>query len=220
MNATMPPLLELQHLSVVISGRTILRKIELQLDRGDRVVIRGPSGSGKSSLLKAILGLLPPTEGRILYGGAAIGPHNIESFRRKIGYVAQEPVLGGETGREALLLPFTFRSRRQDRPSDERIDRVLDGLGLAGSLLEQPAGSLSGGEKQRLALGRALLLGATLFLLDEVTSALDPESRKRIVTALAQSDSTVIAVSHDNAFDRDFAKRWEMRDGRLIRQEP
>lgn len=210
-------ILELQDLSVELSGKTILHDIDLRLDDGDKVVLQGPSGSGKSSLLKAILGIVPTARGRILYHDQEIGPDNIQSFRRQVAYVAQEPVLGGETALDALLIPFTFRHRRQETPSDERIERVLRDLGLTTSLLEQPATSLSGGEKQRLALARALLLGVTLFLLDEITSALDPESQEQIVSVLTSNELTILAVTHGGAFDEDFGKFWKMRDGKLLR---
>lgn len=208
-------ILEIQDLTVELSGRTILHEINLRLEDGDKVVLQGPSGSGKSSLLKAILGILPVASGRILYDGAEIGPENIKSFRRRVAYVAQEPVLGGETARDALLLPFTFRHRRQSLPSGRHIDQVLERLGLSASLLEQAATSLSGGEKQRLALARALLLGVKLFLLDEITSALDPESQERIVSALSSRKLTVLAVTHGGAFDRNFGRFLTMGDGRL-----
>ena len=211
------PLLELRNVSVEASGRRILRNVSLQLNEGDKVVLHGPSGSGKSSLLKAILGVLPIASGQILFDESEIGPENIESFRRHVAYVAQEPILGGETARDALLLPFTFRSRSQGPPSQERIEAVLGRLGLPVSLLAQRATRLSGGEKQRLALARALLLEVSLFLLDEITSALDPESQERIVSVLTSSRLTVLAVAHGDAFDGDFGIFWKMDNGQLTR---
>jgi putative ABC transport system ATP-binding protein len=209
-------ILELQDLTVELSGRTILKGIDLRLEAGEKVVLRGPSGSGKSSLLKAILGVLPVASGRILYNDAEVGPDNIRAFRRHVAYVAQEPVLGGETARDALLLPFTFRHRRHTEPSSRQIDHVLGQLGLSDSLLKQAATSLSGGEKQRLALARALLLDVRLFLLDEITSALDPESQVRIVSTLTSGELTVLAVTHGGAFDRNFGRFLDLQEGRLL----
>ncbi len=211
-------ILELQSLTVSLAGRTILHDISLRLEEGDKVVLQGPSGSGKSSLLKAILGLLPVASGRILYRGSEIGPENIKTFRRHVAYVAQEPVLGGNTAQDALLLPFTFRHRRQSPPSDRQIEEILDELGLPNSLLGQAATSLSGGEKQRLALARAILLEVRLFLLDEITSALDPESQERIVSTLANRELTVLAVTHGGAFDRDFGRFLKIKSGELARE--
>ena len=211
-------LLELDRVTIELSGRIVLRDVSFQLGDGDRKVLRGPSGSGKSSLLKAVLGLLPLAGGRILFGGSEVNSGNIVSFRRRVAYVAQEPVLGGETGRDALMLPFTFRSRRQDAPGTEAVGEVLEVLGLSAGLLDQPVNSLSGGEKQRIALARALLLGVRLFFLDEITSALDPESQDRIVRALDERRLSVLAVSHSGVFDGHFDTVLEVRDGRILQR--
>ena len=205
--------LELENVTIELAGKTVLREVSFRVGAGEKLVLKGPSGSGKSSLLKAILGLVPITSGRMTFEGAVVNAGNITHLRRSVAYVAQEPVLGGETGREALLLPFSFRSRKGNPPRDEAIRTVLGRLGLPEELLLQPVNSLSGGEKQRIALARALLLGVRLYLLDEITSALDPESQKRIIEVVGEGDLSVLAVSHSDLFEDHFDRVLVVRDG-------
>ncbi len=207
--------LELDNVTIELAGRTVLREVSFRVGDGEKIVLKGPSGSGKSSLLKAILGLVPLASGRILFEGAVVDEGNVTSLRRRVAYVAQEPVLGGDTGREALLLPFTFRSRKGNPPGEAVIRMVLERLGLSEDLLRQPVNSLSGGEKQRIALARALLLGVKLFLLDEITSALDPASQRKIVQALEGEEVSVLAVSHSHLFEGRFDRVLVARDGRV-----
>jgi putative ABC transport system ATP-binding protein len=207
--------LELENLTIELAGKTVLRDVSFRVEEGEKLVLKGPSGSGKSSLLKAILGLVPITAGRIVFEGAVVDAGNITHLRRSVAYVAQEPVLGGETGREALLLPFSFRSRKGNIPRDRAIRTVLGRLGLSEELLRQPVNSLSGGEKQRIALARALLLGVRLYLLDEITSALDPESQERIVEVLGEDGLSVLAVSHSDLFEGHSDRVFVVRDGRV-----
>ena len=113
----------------------------------------------------------------------------IAEIRRCAAYIGQEPVLGAETVRDALLLPFQFKAHRASKPPEPKLVEALRLLHLPEAILNQDCSRVSGGEKQRIALARGLLLGKSLYLLDEVTSALDTESKQAVFDVFADPRS-------------------------------
>jgi putative ABC transport system ATP-binding protein len=184
-------------ITVQIHRQTLLKGASLRIAPGEKVVIRGPSGCGKSSLLKSAVGALPIADGSISVDGIDLSSETVSLIRNRISFIGQEPVLGAGTVLDALLLPFTYKAHRDNIPTDERIFQLLERLHLPKAILEKPCERISGGEKQRIAIIRALLLDKTIFLADEVTSALDPESRTAVMGELFQAGITLLSVSHD-----------------------
>ncbi len=186
-----------ENITISVLRQTLLEETSLQIGPGDKVVIRGTSGSGKSSLLKTAVGAIPLRSGSVLVDGLELSAATVATIRSRIAFIGQEPVLGAGQVREALLLPFTFKAHRHGTPDAQRIAAQLDRLHLAGDILDKPCARISGGEKQRIAIARALLLNKSIFLADEVTSALDPESRTAVLTELFRPGITLLSVSHD-----------------------
>ncbi|MDV5168171.1 ATP-binding cassette domain-containing protein [Photobacterium rosenbergii] len=170
--------------------------LTVSLQPGQHLAISGPSGCGKSSLLQVIAGLLPPAGGTIQWQQNKIKEQNLPWWRQQFCYLPQQAVMGGETILKALLLPWHLKALNLPEPTHEKCLQVLVSLGISHSL-EQPTHKLSGGEKQRLAIARALLMERTLWLMDEPTSALDPASRNKVIELIAKQSLTVISVSHD-----------------------
>ncbi len=193
-------MIELIDIHIERGGSLILENVCIQIDTGVKSVVTGPSGSGKTSLLLAVMGVFQPTHGRVLVDGKAVLPDSVGSVRKSIAFITQEPVLGAERVSDALLLPFSFKSNRQSSPSKERIDEVLGQLHLGPEILAKPSSKISAGEKQRIAIARALLLDKDIFLVDEATSALDQESKAAVIGMLTQPRFTVLSVSHDRAW--------------------
>lgn len=195
-----------ENISIRIHRQELLNGVSLHIGAGDKVVLRGASGSGKSSLLKCALGILPLAGGSVHIDGMELSAETVADIRSRIAFIGQEPVLGAETVRDAILLPFTFKAHRENHPTDECISRLLERLHLSADILNKPCSRISGGEKQRIAILRALLLDKTVFFADEVTSALDPVSRAAVMTELFRPEITLLSVSHDlewvNASDR------------------
>jgi ABC-type bacteriocin/lantibiotic exporter with double-glycine peptidase domain len=160
--------------------------------------ITGPSGSGKTRLLRLLNGLTCPTKGGVRYRGTDLFEHTLPALRRRILLLEQEPLALPGTVEENLLLPFQFRAHEGSVPDRERLSRALDDVGLPGEFIRESAEKLSGGEKQRMVLARALLLEPEVLLLDEPTSALDRTSEARVVGLLERTKGarTVVAVSH------------------------
>jgi len=194
----MSTLLDLENVSISFEKQPVLREFSLTLAAGERVVLRGPSGCGKSTLLRCVLGFATPEAGSIRIFGEELTASSVWPLRQKLAYVPQEPELGDGSARDALERPFHYHANRHLRDRLQEIPDLLDKLSLPSAVLNKDIRSLSGGEKQRLALAGALLLNRSLLLLDEATSALDPENKLRVAAVLAElPDLAVLAVSHD-----------------------
>ncbi|MBO2449746.1 ATP-binding cassette domain-containing protein [Actinomadura barringtoniae] len=201
-----------------------LRGVDLQVEEGESVALLGPSGAGKSTLLWLLAGLLRPSAGGLRVLGRDVeklGPGALTRLRaREIGIVLQNParnVFAHATAAQNVANAQRIaRSRRasRSRPVNELLGRV----GLA-DLAGRPAGRLSGGEQQRLAVAIALAHRPKLLLADEPTSQLDRESADAVIDLLreagAENGATVVVVTHDPAVGAAFDRGLTIRDGRV-----
>jgi polar amino acid transport system ATP-binding protein len=217
------PLLALENVCANYGAVKVLQDVALTVEPGEVVALIGPSGSGKSSVLRTVVGLNKPTSGQILLSGKAIDYTNasaLKAARRRMAIVFQQynlfqnmTVLGNVT-----VAPVKVQGRpRQEAEAEAR--ELLAKVGLAEKLAAYPD-QLSGGQQQRVAIARALALKPDLLLLDEVTAALDPELVMEVldtIRALAVGGMTMLIVSHEMNFVRDVADRVVMLDqGRII----
>lgn len=193
-----------------------MENVSLEVPVGRQIAVKGPSGSGKSTLLKAILGLVPLTAGSIEVDGSPVMPPTLAEVRAQIAYLPQQSFAGGATGREALLFPFGFKHNLRPVAEEEMVS-ALGRCGLSERVLTLNVKELSGGEMQKLGLARALLLNRPIWLLDEITSALDPASREMIVAMLKETGKTVVAISHDEAYLAAQTEVWELTHHNLHR---
>jgi putative ABC transport system ATP-binding protein len=189
---------------------------------GEFIAIMGPSGSGKTTLLSLIGGLDRPSSGRIVVAGQDLARLNGGGLavlrRRVVGYVFQDlNLLAGLTARENVALPLEL----DGRPAKETraaADAVLESLGLA-ELGDRFPNDLSGGEQQRVAIGRALVGGRRILLTDEPTGALDSmtgESVMRLLRSHCNEGGTAILVTHDAAHAAWADRVVFLRDGRIV----
>jgi putative ABC transport system ATP-binding protein len=212
----MSPIIRFDHVSVIAHEKTILSDISFTLFAGEKAVLCGKSGSGKSSILKTLLGLHSIKQGAVYFQEQALTPSSVQTVRSCTAYIGQEPMLGAESVREALLLPFQFKTHREHRPTDRQLIEVLQRLQLPEDILSRESSRISGGEKQRIALARGLLLGKKLYLLDEVTSALDAESKQVVFDVFSDPQLTVLSVAHDPEWMERCGIVFELEAGRLI----
>jgi putative ABC transport system ATP-binding protein len=185
------------------SGPMVLEGLDLSVEPGEFVMIQGASGSGKSTILRLICRLQAPVAGTILFREKPVVSIKPSLLRSSICYVPQVPVMVEGSVADNLLLPFSFEANRSGRkPSTDEIESMLHRFYLGEISPTQSAQNLSVGQKQRLALMRALLQGPELLLLDEPTSALDRESSTMVFSIIerlnTEEGKTVIIVTHSD----------------------
>jgi putative ABC transport system ATP-binding protein len=191
----------------------LLREVCLELRPGDRLAVVGPTGAGKTLLLRALALLDPLDEGVIRWRGEGISAHAVPAFRREVAYFHQRPPLFEGSVEANLLRPFSLRVNRGRAFDRGRILSFLDVLGRPPSFLEQASRDLSEGESQIVALIRALQLDPAVLLLDEPTASLDEGSTRTIEGLVerwldeAPAERALVWVSHD----RDQARRIATR---------
>jgi tungstate transport system ATP-binding protein len=206
------PLYALENLRKSYNGRDVVDLEHLEVQRGEVLALVGPSGTGKSTLLRLLNFLEPPTSGTIAYDGHTYGDHRVPmTIRRQITTVFQRPVLIRGSVRRNVAYGLRLRGRRDDR----RVAQMLTQVGLD-ALTHAQAQRLSGGEMQRVALARALVVEPAVLLLDEPTANLDPYNVALIEEIVRrqnhQSGTTVVLVTH-NVFQ---AKRLATRVGLML----
>lgn len=192
------PVLEAVGLEVGFGTAVVVRDFSMRVGAGEKVLLKGPSGCGKSTVLRCFCGLVKPDSGQIKIEGQMLSEESVWKLRRNVAYVAQEPDLGSGTVRGIIERPFHYHANEQLKGNLERVEEYFERFGLPRDLPAKDIKSLSGGEKQRVALVSAILLDRRIFLLDEVTSALDP-SRKELVAGYfrQRQDVTVVLAAHD-----------------------
>lgn len=194
--------------------------MSLDIYEHEVVVLCGPSGGGKSTLLRTINGLEKIDSGKIIYRGQEVTHRNIREIRKHIGMVFQQfNLFSNLTVKDNLLIaPIKTQKKNKDEML-QKAKEYLEVFGIADKLDAYPH-QLSGGQKQRVAIVRALMLEPDLMLFDEPTSALDPEMIKEVLDAirrLSQIGMTMVIVTHEMGFAREVASRVCFLEGAKIR---
>jgi phospholipid/cholesterol/gamma-HCH transport system ATP-binding protein len=217
-------IVRLVHVSKRFGALQVLHDVTLDFFRGQTTVIIGPSGTGKSVLLKHIIGLLRPDEGQVWFESRRVdtmAPEDLVEARKKIGFLFQMGALFDSLSvEENIAFPLVEHTDLTTQQRAERVDRVLRMVGMADTKMKMPA-DLSGGQRKRVALARAVVLEPCLVLYDEPTTGLDP-IRADVINELIlelgrRTGITSIVVTHDMASANKIAHRLVLLyDGRVI----
>ena len=183
-------------LAVGFEGRAIQSGLSFELGDGARMALTGPSGCGKSTTLRSLAMLDLPIAGDVRLDGRAPVEHGYPAWRRQVLYVAQRASFTGGTVFDELERPFRFGTASRGFDADEA-EQGLDSLGLL-SKRDVLADELSEGERQRVALVRAVLVDPEVLLLDEPTSALDSATTRRVEAWLGEVRASILLVTHDD----------------------
>jgi putative S-methylcysteine transport system ATP-binding protein len=208
-------------------ANTVLDGIDLDISAGERVAIIGPSGTGKSTLLRCLNYLDRPESGVIRIGdlsvdAATASSAQILSLRRRTAFVFQNYALfANKSARDNITEALITVQRKPRAEAEARATDILREIGLSDKAESYPA-ALSGGQQQRIGIGRAMALDAALMLLDEPTSALDPEWVGEVLDLMrrvAERRQTMLIVTHEMQFAREIADRIIFMDGGRIVEE-
>jgi len=220
------PLVVLERVNKHFGPLHVLVDIDLEVQRGEVVVVLGPSGSGKSTLCRTINRLEAIDSGRILLDGVPLPEEGkaLAKLRSDVGMVFQSfNLFAHKTILDNVTLGPVKVRRQPRKEAEERARELLERVGIAAQADKLPA-QLSGGQQQRVAIARALAMSPKVILFDEPTSALDPEMINEVLDVmkgLARDGMTMIVVTHEMAFARHSANRVVFMDGgRIIEQAP
>ena len=190
-------ILKLRNVAYQAGQKQILQNVSFEVEEGAFLTLIGPSGAGKSTILKLIAKLINPTSGKIFFREKDIMKIDPLIYRRSVSYCFQQPSLFGEKVADNLSFPYEVRKQAVDR---KRLLQLLHEVSLEADYLDKDVTSLSGGEKQRIALIRNLFFLPEVLLLDEVTTGLDEDNKAivhQLIERVHQQGVTIIQVTHD-----------------------
>ena len=197
----------------------LFENLNFTLKKGEKIAFIGESGSGKSTLVDMLMGLLPPNSGEILVDGQKLSAQNLKNFRQKIGYIPQQIYLFNDTIAKNIAFGEEFDEKMLARVIKQAnlqsfITSLKDG---ANTLVGDGGGNLSVGQKQRIAIARALYLSPQILVLDEATSALDNESEAKIMSEIYKisSDKTLIIIAHRLNTIEKCDKIYRVEEGKI-----
>ncbi|MEL6138672.1 MAG: amino acid ABC transporter ATP-binding protein [Cyanobacteria bacterium J06626_23] len=206
------------------NGFHVLKGVDLNVYRGEVVVVMGPSGSGKSTFIRTFNALEPYQKGSVVIDGIEIAHDlkNIEAIRREVGMVFQQFNLFPHLTvmQNVTLAPIWVRKKKK-RDAEAKAMQLLERVGILEQAQKYP-GQLSGGQQQRVAIARSLAMEPKVMLFDEPTSALDPEMVREVLDVmrgLAAEGMTMVCVTHEVGFAREVADRVVLMDGGVLVEE-
>jgi putative ABC transport system ATP-binding protein len=199
--------LEFKNVNYKDAEKEILKNVNVGIGKGEFIFITGSSGGGKTTFMRLCAHLISPSNGNIFFQGKDMREYDPVFLRKEIGYCFQEPFLFGDRVEANLAFPYLVR---KENFNTHRAFELFDTFHMHENFLKREVSNLSGGEKQRIALVRALLFKPKILLLDEVTSALDATNAKIVEEAmisLHQEGLTILWITHDEELGKRISNK-------------
>lgn len=192
--------LEFRNIYLKFDERMIFSGFNLEIEHHEKVLFCAPSGRGKTSLVKMLLGFVVPDSGEISVADVTLTGATANQIRGKIAYVSQDADIPKGVVRDVFESVFKFQVNRHLNYQETVLISWLETMSLPEDTLEKNVDALSGGERQRLALILGILLDRDIWILDEITTGLDLELKTKIVDLLLNYNKTILVISHDDIY--------------------
>ncbi len=186
-----------KNIHLKFQDKVLFEQFNLEITEGSKVLLKAPSGKGKSSLIKMLLGFITPDKGEVYLDHKKLNKQTLPYFRKNIGYVSQDVDLRNEKMETLLEQISGFNSNKHLDFSKEKIASLFTFFELHKAHLTKTPKELSGGERQRMGLVICALLDRKVWLLDEVTSGLDEAAKEKVVNYIMEQNKTILISSHD-----------------------
>lgn len=190
-------MIQFKNIHLVYSDKIVFNNFSLSIGKGEKVLLRAPSGIGKTSLVKLLLGFEKPNKGSICFSGIEVSQKSLAHIRSSIAYLSQDVDYPEDKVEEIINNIFNYRINQSQRPTKEKLEMLLTEFDLSKEILSKNISQISGGERQRLGLIITILLDRPVWILDEVTSGLDFAMKEKMISYITQVDKTMIIISHD-----------------------
>ena len=190
-------MINFKNISLKFNDKIILNNFNLIVNAGEKILISGVSGKGKTTLLKLLLGFSTPNSGNILVDNLELNEQNINIIRNKIGYMPQSTPFLNIKVEKLIHTIFNYKENLKTKLDMSILIQTLKEFNLDSNILSKNINQLSGGEKQRLAFVIIILLDRKIWILDEITSSLDQDMKEKVINYILNTNKTVILVSHD-----------------------
>lgn len=209
-------MIKFDNVDLAYDGKNVFTSLSLEIKHGEKVVISGKSGLGKSSLFSLILGFVQPTGGKIFFDGICVDEKTAWDVRKKVSLIDQDVSLGVDRVSDWILFVSGFRANTSLDFGKKKVEELMSCFDLNHDLINKNISELSGGERQRIAIVLSILLERKFFLLDEVTSALDKYLKKKVADFfIGEKEWTVVVISHDSIWlDNASVKVFDLETGK------
>ena len=190
----------IEHITKQFSDQFVLQDFSFEIQAGEKIIVSGRSGIGKTTLFRLLLGFEQPDSGKIYFENQLLTEDSVWELRRRVAYVSQDLNIGRGNLHSFFNDTLSLKANIEYKNSSlNELDDLMNSFELADTLLQKNLEELSGGEKQRVAIINALLLKRNIFFFDEITSALDKSLKSKVLDYfLLNPDFTVLSISHDN----------------------
>lgn len=197
-------MIEFKNVNLSFENKIIFKDFNMNINKGDKILLKAASGKGKSTLFKLLLGFERIDDGDILFNKKFLNKNNLSYYRSKISYISQDVDFRNDKVENIIKEIFSYKQNKSVEFSNEQLKSLIKYFKLEEDVMEKEVGQLSGGERQRLGLIVCILLDRDVWLLDEVTAGLDREMKQLVVEYVLEQDKTIIISSHDDI--------WSMND--------